>query len=296
MSFLKNLLGISDVKSDDEKILATSLSSAAEASVSENHTKNKRNSSNNSSLNNSVSITTEQIYLQQKFDSKSDVLTFISKMMNNLGFVNGDYFDALMKREELVSTYLINDVAIPHGISEAKSLVKRTGVVVVQIPTGVVWNDNGDIVKLAIGIAAKSNDHLPLLQKLSAVVISPTLSKRLANTTEPNLVLQILNTEETPTQILPKGFTITAEATVVEKYGLHAEPAAILVKHAALYKNTQIHLHSGGRCANIKSMSVILMMGIQEGDRIIISAKGEHAQEAVDDLAERINLGLTVDE
>ncbi len=63
-------------------------------------------------------------------------------------------------REEKVSTYLINGVAIPHGVNEAKDQVIRTGVFIVQAPQGVIWNDKGDVARLIVGIAAKGKDHL----------------------------------------------------------------------------------------------------------------------------------------
>lgn len=243
--------------------------------------------------NDLLTLSEKQIYLQQTFTNKEEVLRFIADKMSDLGFVDDDYFNALLKREDKVCTYLINGVAIPHGVNEAKALVIKTGVIIVQIPTGINWNDKGDIAKFVVGIAAKGNDHLALLQKLSSVVMDTTLSENLITTTEPQQIIQALQTEPHPKASVQEGFTITAEATVVDKYGLHAEPAAILAEHAASYENTQIHLHSGGRCANIKSMSVILMMGIKEGDTILISAKGKHARAAVDNLAALINSGLS---
>lgn len=283
MSFLNKLFGIFEEKLDEEKIhLETSTKNTSADEQAECDT--------SADLHN---IAPEQIYLQQEFDDKSKVLKFISEKMQSLGFINGNYFDALTKREALISTYLINGIAIPHGINEARSLIKETGVVIVQIPAGVIWNESGDVVKLAVGIAAKNNEHLPLLQKLSTIVMDPVLSKRLVSTTKQTQIIQTLNTKKMQVKTLPEGFTVTAEAIVVEELGLHAEPAAILAEHAATYTDTQIHLHFGGRCANIKSMPVILMMGVKKGDSIIISAKGTHAQVAVDELAELVNAGLT---
>ena len=48
------------------------------------------------------------------------------------GYVAPDYVDAMLEREQLVSTYLGESIAVPHGTIAAKEHVKRTGIVICQ--------------------------------------------------------------------------------------------------------------------------------------------------------------------
>ena len=239
-----------------------------------------------------LSVNPEQIHLQQKFTDKEQVLNLIADSMSKLGFVNGSYFDALTQRENKVSTYLINGVAIPHGVNEAKSLVAKTGVIIVQVPEGIIWNQQGDVAKLIVGIAAANDDHLTLLQKLTAVVMDQALSESLANTLDANQIIQALGAESSSPITTEEDFAITAQATVIDAAGMHARPASLLAEQAALYTDTEIRLRNNERSANAKSMAALLTMGAQQGDSLIISAQGEQAQIAVDTIAGLINDGL----
>ncbi|WP_022940424.1 phosphoenolpyruvate--protein phosphotransferase [Psychromonas hadalis] len=243
-----------------------------------------------------LTVEPQQIHLQQTFSSKSEVLNLIAKSMSELGFVSDNYLDALTEREEKVSTYLINGVAIPHGVNAAKSLVIKTGVVIVQIPAGIVWNAQGDIAKLVVGIAASGDDHLSLLQKLTAVVMDEDLSERLANTLDAKQIIDALGAAPAQQTMLKKDFAITASATVVDEAGMHARPASLLAEQAALYENTEIRLRNDKRSANAKSMAALLTMGAQQGDAIVVSAQGVQAQIAVESLAGLINAGLDNDD
>ncbi|TEW55524.1 phosphoenolpyruvate--protein phosphotransferase [Psychromonas sp. RZ22] len=241
---------------------------------------------------NKLSVELDQIHLQQTFTNKEQVLTFIADNMAKLGFVNGNYLDALTEREEKVSTYLINGVAIPHGVNEAKALVTKTGVIIVQVPAGITWNKQGDIAKLIVGIAAANNDHLALLQKLTAVVMDQALSESLANTDDAYQIIQALGAESQAQPTIAKDFDTSKQATIVDKAGLHARPASLLAEQASTFANTEISIRNENQSANAKSMAALLTIGAKYGDAIMVSAQGEQAQAAVDTLVKLINEGL----
>jgi len=239
-----------------------------------------------------LTVEPQQLHLQQTFTDKGQVLELIAASMSQLGFVSGNYLNALTQREQKVSTYLINGVSIPHGTNEAKSLVIKTGVVVVQVPAGIVWNEQGDVAKLIVGIAAAGDDHLDLLQKLTAVVMDEALSDRLANTRDANEIITALGAQPAQQSTLQADFSISATAAVVDVAGMHARPASLIAEQAALYESTEIRLRNGKCGANAKSMAALLTMGAKQGDAIVVSAQGEQAQLAVDTLAGLINAGL----
>jgi phosphocarrier protein HPr len=78
------------------------------------------------------------------------------------------------------------------------------------------------------------------------------------------------------------------ETTVGPEEGLHARPAAQFVKTAKGF-SADIVVIKGEKEANAKSSLKIMTLGAKKGDRIVIRAEGDDAQEAVDTLAELIS-------
>lgn len=66
-----------------------------------------------------------------------------------------------------------------------------TGVRLLQFPEGVDWGD-GQIVYLAIGIAAKSDEHLRLLQLLTRALGETDLGQALRRASSPEALLKLL--------------------------------------------------------------------------------------------------------
>ncbi len=239
-----------------------------------------------------LTISPQQIVLQAQIEAKAEALTLIARNLSALGFVSGEYLAPLMAREETVSTYLINGVAIPHGVNEAKDQVLKTGVFIVQVPQGIVWNDKGEIARLIVGIAARGKDHLGLLQRLTEVVMDKDLADRLATTTDKADILRALNESEAAGSEPVDDYAVAAEAKVVDTQGMHARPAGLLAERAATFVGTNIRIRNDRKSANAKSMAALLTMGADQGDILIISAEGSAAEPAVQALAEMINQGL----
>ncbi|MGB3210261.1 MAG: phosphoenolpyruvate--protein phosphotransferase [Desulforhopalus sp.] len=243
-----------------------------------------------------LTVSPGQILLNAQVTTKDDVLELISQNLSSLGLVHGDYLHALTGREEKVSTYLINGVAIPHGVNEAKQQVVETGVFIVQAPQGVVWNDKGDVARLIVGIAAKGKDHLSLLQRLTNVVMDETVAEHLATTTNKNDILHALNAEEQTAPVQQEDYSVMAEAQVVDAQGMHARPASLIAEQAAKFSKTDIRIRNDQRTAIAKSMASLLSMGAEQGDVLTISAKGVEAEQAVQVLAAMIREGLDDEE
>jgi phosphocarrier protein FPr len=251
---------------------------------------------NKSTTEETLTVSPQQIVLNAQVTSKDDVLELISRNLSSLGLVSGDYLEALRGREEKVSTYLINGVAIPHGVNEAKEQVIKTGVFIVQAPQGVRWNDKGDVARLIVGIAAKGKDHLSLLQRLTEVVMDEALAEQLATTSDKSEILSALNqAEHTPSEQIDD-YAVTAEAKVVDTQGMHARPASLISEQAAKFSGTDIRIRNDQKTATAKSMASLLSMGASLGDVLIISAEGPEAEQAVKVLAHMIKQGLDDEE
>lgn len=77
-----------------------------------------------------------------------------------------------------------------------------------------------------------------------------------------------------------------AEKKVIvhNKTGLHARPAALFVQKANQFKS-DISIVKETKNVNAKSIMGVMSLGASQGSEILIKAKGEDAQQAVNDLA-----------
>ncbi|GKU84702.1 PTS sugar transporter subunit IIA [Niallia sp. NCCP-28] len=110
----------------------------------------------------------ENIILNSSVSEKTEAIKKTGEILVEQGYVSADYIEAMLKREELSSTYMGNFLAIPHGTDDAKTAVLNSGLSVVQVPNGVDFGD-GNIVKLLIGIAGKDGEHLEILSQIAIV-------------------------------------------------------------------------------------------------------------------------------
>jgi phosphocarrier protein len=73
---------------------------------------------------------------------------------------------------------------------------------------------------------------------------------------------------------------VTGEAVLTNVLGLHARAAARLVQVAGRFQS-KILLTKEGRTVDAKSILGVLMLSGSAGDRLVISAQGNDAEEAV---------------
>jgi phosphotransferase system HPr (HPr) family protein len=86
----------------------------------------------------------------------------------------------------------------------------------------------------------------------------------------------------------------TVELQVVNKSGLHARPANLLVETAAGFASriTVENLDRGSRAVDAKSILLLLTAGVQRGHRIRLAADGEDENQAIETLSDLIRSGL----
>ncbi|WP_439239989.1 PTS mannitol transporter subunit IICBA [Lonepinella sp. BR2474] len=139
------------------------------------------------------SLSKEQIFLGLQADNKFDAIRFAGEQLVKAGFVEPSYVDAMFEREKLVSTYLGEGIAVPHGTIEAKDAVLKTGVVVCQYPAGVRFTDEEDgVAKLVIGIAARNNEHVQVVSAITNALDDDKTIALLTSTNDVNKVLELL--------------------------------------------------------------------------------------------------------
>ncbi len=133
------------------------------------------------------------IFLGLQATSKEQAIRFAGEQLVKGGYVQPEYVEAMLAREQLTSTYLGESIAVPHGTIEAKDRVLKTGIVFCQYPAGIRWGDDeDDAARLVIGIAARNNEHINVITKLTTALDEEGVIDRLANTSSVEEVLSIL--------------------------------------------------------------------------------------------------------
>ena len=123
--------------------------------------------------------------------SKEEAIGAAGALLAELGYVDKSYIDAMQDREKLVSTYMGMGVAIPHGTSQAKDTVKKTGIVLMQYPEGVDFGD--EKAQLIFGIAGIGDEHLDLLSKICGMLEDEDVLETLKTTNDVDWILEQLN-------------------------------------------------------------------------------------------------------
>ncbi|MGL4429069.1 MAG: PTS mannitol transporter subunit IICBA [Silvania sp.] len=136
----------------------------------------------------------ENIFLGRTASHKEEAIRFAGEQLVKGGYVEPEYVAAMLEREKLTPTYLGESIAVPHGTVDAKDRVLKTGVVFCQYPAGVRFGEEeDDIARLVIGIAARNNEHIQVITSLTNALDDETVIERLANTTSVEEVLALLN-------------------------------------------------------------------------------------------------------
>jgi phosphocarrier protein FPr len=120
----------------------------------------------------------QAIHTGANAQNKEEAIRQVAAALTAAGNVAEGYVNGMLAREQQTTTFLGNGIAIPHGTTDTRDLVLKTGVQVYQFPQGVDWGD-GQTAYVAIGIAAKSDEHLALLRQLTHVLSDDSIAEQL---------------------------------------------------------------------------------------------------------------------
>ncbi|WP_166984502.1 PTS sugar transporter subunit IIA [Paramicrobacterium fandaimingii] len=99
--------------------------------------------------------------------TRDDAIAEAGRVLVAAGAVTDAYVDAMREREETVSTYMGNYLAIPHGTNEAKNEIKASALSLIRYMNPIDWD--GEEVRFVVGIAGVENEHLEILSKIAIV-------------------------------------------------------------------------------------------------------------------------------
>lgn len=129
-----------------------------------------------------------------KTESKDDAILRAGHLLEQKGYVQKGYAEAMLKREKESTTYMGMGIAIPHGTDEAKKDIIRSGIVILQYPEGVDFGD--EKAYLIAGIAGKGDEHIEILASLGETFEDEDKLKTLMSAEDPNIIYNILNNNE----------------------------------------------------------------------------------------------------
>jgi mannitol/fructose-specific phosphotransferase system IIA component len=135
-------------------------------------------------------LTSDGVRLGLTATDKLDALRQCGAVLVELGAASEEYAAAILEREESVSTYMGEGVAIPHGTDASREYINRAALAVLQFPGGVDWN--GKPVQLCIAIASRTDEHISILQSLAMVLSDKDKAARLRETDDVDEVLTLL--------------------------------------------------------------------------------------------------------
>ena len=144
-------------------------------------------------MNQNEVLIKESILTQQSFLSKEEATIMSGEILLKNGYVEKEYIDSMREKLETQSfaTYIGNGVAIPHGMAEGSQYVKHTGVCVIQVPEGVLWNE--EMAYVVVGIAANSDDHMEVLSALADAIEEEDDAKKLWKETSSEKIFNLLS-------------------------------------------------------------------------------------------------------
>ncbi|MFP8965176.1 phosphoenolpyruvate--protein phosphotransferase [Pokkaliibacter sp. CJK22405] len=200
-----------------------------------------------------LKLTSADIRLAANAADKVEAISQLAHWMAEEGLVEAGYREGMLTRETQTSTYLGNGIAIPHGTPETRDQVKTTGVRVIRFPQGIEWGE-GNTVYTAVGIAARSDEHLEILRKLTHVIGDEALAKRVHTSSEADEVRRLLMGEvEKPAngeflfdqELVRLGIPADSYAELTAIAGALLWNRSALTQHEMLQLNTRQPMHLG---------------------------------------------------
>lgn len=161
---------------ENDKLLERLITAyASKGNENEYHVSNISHEAGEKELN----LDKRNIFYDLPIMKKDEAIQLAGEKLKSMGYVNDDYVKSMHVKETIMSTYVGNGIAIPHGTDEAKKHVLNSGIVILRYKDGIDWG--GEKAYLVIGIAGVGNEHLEILSKIATVLISEAFVKELVS-------------------------------------------------------------------------------------------------------------------
>jgi len=138
-------------------------------------------------------LSREGVRLGLKAADRADAIQQAGEVLVEIGAVEAPYVEAMHEREKVLSSYVGEAFALPHGTDQSRVHIKRSAVVFLQFPDGLDWE--GESVRACIAIAARSDEHIHVMGSLAGVLVDADKAEILRTTSNPDEVIKLLEPE-----------------------------------------------------------------------------------------------------
>jgi mannitol PTS system EIIA component len=122
--------------------------------------------------------------------SRDEAIRRVGALLVDAEAVDPGYVDQMLEREAVVSTFVGDGIAMPHGTLSEKNDVCKEGLSVLVLAKPVDWA--GESVSIVIGIAAHGRGYIALLSQLASVLLEEGRVTALHAATTPVEVQKLL--------------------------------------------------------------------------------------------------------
>jgi galactitol PTS system EIIA component len=254
-------------------------------------------------MNNNKWFLEENLIIPLVANTQEEAIEKLGGLLFKNGYVKESFVPAVTSREKEFATGLPTNevgVAIPH--TDAHHVIKQA-VAVGILSKPVIFAEMGDLedkkveVQLIFMLAVPDkNKVMTVLQQVIAIIQNKDFLKSIISTRNRADLVELLDkhlnagvVEQVEPPLVPQEKNNIPEITVIVRHpvGLHARPAALLVKLAKQF-SSNITVFCKGKEANAKSILKVLALGADQGAEVTFRAEGEDAEQALKGLRELV--------
>ena len=136
-------------------------------------------------------LTRDQIVAAGRATTRDEAIREAGDLLVSTGAVTPEYVDAMAEREQTLSTYMGNYLAIPHGTNESKTSITRSAMSLVRYAEPIDWG--GHEVRIVVGIAGLENEHLGILSKIAVLFSDMEQAQAMADATSVDELYRLLD-------------------------------------------------------------------------------------------------------
>jgi PTS system mannitol-specific IIA component len=131
------------------------------------------------------------VRLAESAADRDEAIRRAGQALVDTGAVDPAYVTSMLEREQSISTFVGEQVAIPHGTLEGKQFINRDALSFVRFAEPVDWGGLGEVT-VAIGIAAKDNGQVEVLSELASILLDPDRAEALRSAGSVAEVIELL--------------------------------------------------------------------------------------------------------
>ncbi|MEN9741308.1 MAG: hypothetical protein RIR66_264 [Actinomycetota bacterium] len=135
-------------------------------------------------------LTARGILLNCTASSREEAVRLCGQALLDCGAIEQPYVEAMWERELIMSSYIGEATAIPHGTDLSRKYVNFAQLVFLRFRDVVDWE--GEKVRLAIGIASANDDHVDTLGVIAEILMDDELRSTVFESNDPEEIINLV--------------------------------------------------------------------------------------------------------